>query len=75
MSDPSSLPPSVAAITEELVASLGEISGLHFPPERLPAITARLRDLHILAEALDDIDHIEAAPANRYDPTWPGVAV
>ena len=70
MSDRSSLPPGLAAIDEELVATLGEIAGLNFPPERLPAITARLRELHTLAAALDSIDQIEAAPANRFDPSW-----
>jgi hypothetical protein len=70
VSDHSSLPAGVAAIDEELVAKLGEIAGLNYPPERLPAITARLRELHTLAAALDSIDQIEAAPAIRFDPTW-----
>jgi hypothetical protein len=61
----------VSAITEELVASLGEIAGLTIPPERLAAVTARLQEMHNLAAALDAIDHVDAAPANRFDPAWP----
>lgn len=64
----------IEAITEELVASLGKISGLDFPPERVPAITARLRELHTLAAAVDDIELGDSGLPNRYDPTWPEVA-
>jgi len=70
VSDHSSLPPGVEAIDEELVAKLGEIAGLNYPAERLPAIAARLRELHTLAVALDSIDQIDSAPAVRFDPTW-----
>jgi hypothetical protein len=67
-------PAGIERIDEALVASLGEIIGLRFPPERLPAITARLRDLHLLASAVDRIELGDAALPNRYDPTWPEAA-
>jgi hypothetical protein len=69
------LPPAFAAITEDLVARLGQIAGLDFPPERLPAITERLRELHVLAAALDAIDDDDTPPANSFDPSWTEGAV
>jgi hypothetical protein len=65
--------PATAEITEELVARLGRIEGLDFPVERLPAITARLRELHEIAAVLESIEPIEIAPASRFDPAWPDV--
>jgi hypothetical protein len=68
------LPAGIEAITEELVTSLGVITGLNFPPERVPAITARLRELHVLAAPVDLIELGDAALPNRFDPTWPEAA-
>jgi Asp-tRNA(Asn)/Glu-tRNA(Gln) amidotransferase C subunit len=64
-------PPDFSAITEELVASLGEVAGLRFPVDRLPAITQRLRDLHVMAAELDELDLMGVDPAVRFDPAWP----
>jgi hypothetical protein len=69
------LPPAISAITEDLVARLCQIAGLNVPAERLPAITERLRELHILASALDSIDHDDTPPANAFDPSWTEGAV
>jgi len=63
--------PAIAEITEDLVARLGRIEGLTFPAQRLPAIAARLRELHEIAAVLESIEPIEIAPASRFDPAWP----
>ncbi len=64
--------PEAAAISEDLVAHLGELAGLHLAPERLPLIAQRLRDLHIVAAELDSLDLERVDPAIRFDPSWPG---
>lgn len=63
-------PPAAAAINEELVASLGAVAGLRFPAERLAAITRRLRELHVMAVELDELDLNGVEPAVLFDPTW-----
>jgi hypothetical protein len=65
------LPPGIEAITEDLVTKLGVITGLNFPPERVPAITARLRELHMLAAPIDLIELGDSALPNRFDASWP----
>ena len=67
---PSPLQPA-EQITEELVASLGRVAGLHFPTERLPVIAQRLREMHTLAADLDVLEIDDAEPAFRFDPSWP----
>jgi len=53
------------------VAQLGIIAGLHFPAERLPAISQRLRDMHTVASDLDSVELGNVEPAIRFDPSWP----
>ncbi len=71
MTDRKTLPPAAAEITEELVASLGGIANLNFPVERLPVIAQRLREMHILAGDLENLDLDDSEPAIRFDPAWP----
>jgi Asp-tRNA(Asn)/Glu-tRNA(Gln) amidotransferase C subunit len=71
VSEPALPPNGVDQITDELVAQLGIIAGLHFPAERLPAISQRLRDMHTVAADLDSVELGNVEPAIRFDPSWP----
>jgi Asp-tRNA(Asn)/Glu-tRNA(Gln) amidotransferase C subunit len=63
------------AITEEVVERLLRLAGFAVTPERLPAVTERLRDLYVLAADLDGLDLDGVAPATDYDPSWPEEAM
>ncbi len=58
------------AVTEEVVAELARLAGFAVPPERLPGVTERLRDLYHLAADLDALELDGVEPATDYDPTW-----
>ncbi len=59
------------AITEDVVGSLARQAGFAVPPESLPAVTERLRDLYTLAADLGGLDLDGIEPATMYDPSWP----
>jgi hypothetical protein len=59
------------AVGEEVVAGMARLAGFSIPPDRLAAVTERLRDLYVLAADLDGLDLDGVAPATEYDPAWP----
>jgi Asp-tRNA(Asn)/Glu-tRNA(Gln) amidotransferase C subunit len=54
------------------VAGLARLARLNVAPDRLPQLTARLRELFEMARGIDSIDLSDVEPTATYDPSWGG---
>lgn len=60
----------LAGLGDGEVRVLAAAAGVSIAPERLPEVTARLRDLAAMLADLEALDLAETAPETSFDPGW-----
>jgi hypothetical protein len=68
MTSPSTDTPTL--VTDETVAMLAALVGLHVEPDDRAAMAARLRELYAAVGDLDALDWDGAEPELVFDPSW-----